>query len=305
MAEELEYRYSAVEIEGRELKGVVMKYGEISPAHLNPTGHPEKFLPGSFDFGDVILNVQHDRGRPIARTPDTLFLVDSPESLTLRADVPETREGTDTLLLVKQRILRGLSVEFRAVKQRYEAGVRVIEKAVLSGIGLVDKAAYSGSTVEARAIPGVSMNFTISYNSVLQCECCDISDEVLFVPGAFDEALQSKEILAVHGDYKGAIASRNRGTLRATDTKEGLAVETNIADTQAGRDLLQASRDVTLIGRPIVDFSKSERALNADGVAVVKRAHLRAFLIGPTDADKGWDPIQVKRTEERKVHIWL
>ena len=146
MANELEYRYVPVELDGNVLSGTVMRYGEIAKG----VPRPERFLPGSLSFEDVILNVQHDRGRPIARTPETLVLTDSNESLELRADVPETREGTDALLLVKQRILQGLSVEFRSVKEHYEAGVRVIEKAVLSGIGLVDKPAYVGSTVEAR-----------------------------------------------------------------------------------------------------------------------------------------------------------
>ena len=69
------------------------------------------------------LNFQHDRTRPIARTGGGgLELTDSRELLEMRVEVPETREGMDALELVKRSILRGLSVEFRAVSERYEAG---------------------------------------------------------------------------------------------------------------------------------------------------------------------------------------
>ena len=70
-----------------------MRYGEIATG----APRPEKFLPGAFKIppDGVILNVQHDRNKPIARTPDTLILTDTAESLELRADVPGTQEGTD------------------------------------------------------------------------------------------------------------------------------------------------------------------------------------------------------------------
>ena len=54
------------------------------------------------------------------------------------------------LALVRSGVLRGLSIEFRAVAERIEAGVRVIERAVLRGVAVVDTPAYPASEVEAR-----------------------------------------------------------------------------------------------------------------------------------------------------------
>ena len=304
---ELEYRYSAVSLEGKTLRGIVMKYGEISTG----APRPERFIPGAFEYQDVILNVQHERGRPIARTDGGgLHLIDSQEALTMRADLPETREGADTLELVRKSILRGLSVEFRAISERYEAGVRVIEKALLSGIGLVDKPAFDGSRVEARRIRGITFTFRIPYRRPLRCQCCPKADIVDFEPEAFTESLANKEVLLIAGDYKGALASKNRGTLRTKQTKDGLEADSDIADTQAGKDILAQAVDIPIYARPVVDFERSEFEV-IDGIAKVKNAYLRAFLLGPTDANEGWEPLKVIREEDRQTcnargqHIWL
>ena len=48
---ELEYRYATVSLEGKTLRGTVMKYGEVSSG----APRPEKFLPGAFSYDDVIF----------------------------------------------------------------------------------------------------------------------------------------------------------------------------------------------------------------------------------------------------------
>ena len=135
--------------DGRRLSGIVLRYGDVAP------GFEERFEAGA--FGDVagvdaVLNVQHDRGRPLARTGGGgLVLSDAVDALRMAASLPETREATDTLELVRRGILAGLSVEFRPIAERTEAGVRVIERAELRGLAVVDRPAYPASTVAARA----------------------------------------------------------------------------------------------------------------------------------------------------------
>ena len=127
-----------------------MRYGDTADIG----GLPERFEPGAFgDVGaaDVLLNRQHDRTEPLARTGGAgLVLMDTADSLTMRADLPDTATARDTVALVRSGVLRGLSVEFVVRRERDEGGVRVIEQADLMAIGLVDTPAYPASDVAAR-----------------------------------------------------------------------------------------------------------------------------------------------------------
>ena len=109
----------------------------------------EVFEPGSltWDPDGVILHRQHARSQPIMRV---LPVADGKE-LRIDQPLPETQAGREAALEIRQGLFKGLSVEFRAVKQTIVLGVRRISKAVLTGAGLVDSPAHEAATVEARA----------------------------------------------------------------------------------------------------------------------------------------------------------
>lgn len=134
-------------VQGRRLLGTVVRYG--APGE----GGSEQFAPGAFrdGLGDVLLNVQHRRDRPLARFPGTMVLTDGPEALTMEAVLPETRDGDDALSLVKARVLVGLSVGFVALSERWERDVRIVERATLDHVAVVDRPSYPDSVVDARA----------------------------------------------------------------------------------------------------------------------------------------------------------
>ena len=145
----LERRFVELRSEGeRRLSGIAVRYGDTATL---PWGK-ERFSPGAFaPLGDVLLNAQHQRTVPLARTGGAgLALMDDAEALRIMADLPATRAADDVLVLVRTRVLRSLSIEFRAVTERMESGVRIIDKALLGAIGVVDHGAYPASEVEAR-----------------------------------------------------------------------------------------------------------------------------------------------------------
>ena len=135
-----------------KLGGPLLRYGERAKL----PGFEEEFRARAFgDVAgvDVLLNVQHDRARPLVRAGNGLELVDGPAELRAEFQLPETRDGQDAALMVRQKVLRGLSIEFRVAPdgETWEGGLRTIHKAALLGLALVDAPAYPGSVVSARA----------------------------------------------------------------------------------------------------------------------------------------------------------
>ena len=135
------------EVEGKpsRLVGTLMPYGQVAQDRA------ELFEPGSLSWPSdgVVLRRQHERSQPILRfTP-----VEVEGRLTVDAEIPDTTAGRDTLaeLSGPHPLFKGLSVEFRAVRQSIVSGIRRISAGVLVGAGLVDSPAFSGATVEARA----------------------------------------------------------------------------------------------------------------------------------------------------------
>ena len=132
----------------RGLGGDAVIYGDVAKL---PWGN-ERIEVGAFHpLGDVLLNRQHERSAPLARTEGGgLELIDTAEGLRIAATLPATRDADDVLELVSRRILRGLSIEFQTTGERFENRVRIIERANLYAVAVVDSPAYPKSLVEAR-----------------------------------------------------------------------------------------------------------------------------------------------------------
>ena len=95
--------------------------------------------------------------------------VESNGKLTVDAPIPDTVAGRDALAEIRSGLFRGLSVEFRAVRQSVVAGIRRIAQATLTGAALCDDPAYSGATVEARRRPSGSGSGSVCSGRW----CCD------------------------------------------------------------------------------------------------------------------------------------
>lgn len=306
----LERRFCELRAEGRMLEGTAIRYGDIATF---PWGK-EAIKAGAFaPLGDVILNRQHDRKAPLARTGGGgLTLTDSPEALSVRADLPAGVAAADeALVLVRNKILRGLSIEFFPEAERQSGDLRIIEKAKLIGVAVVDDPQYPDSEVSARAesrARGWRLRARIPYRKKLACKCIGrkcAADAVNFKKGTFKETLEDEgaEVLAVMGDYSKAIASRKRGTLRLVDGEEGLDIFIDdLGATAAADDLVAMNENVPILARPILADDVFEEA---GGVAVYSGARLRGITIGATDAADGWAPARVEAPKKRRARVWL
>ena len=128
------------------LTGTLLTYGERA------SDRAELFERGSIDLdaikasGGIVINRQHSRGAPITRVIPEL----RGEALIIDKLLPDTQAGRDAAVEIRDGLMRGLSVEFQALRARVVGGVRRIASATLVAGGLVDDPSYGGSTVEVR-----------------------------------------------------------------------------------------------------------------------------------------------------------
>ena len=285
-----EVRHGAVlRLSGRTLAGSVLRYGDVSPEY------GERFEPGAFaPVPAVPFNIQHDPDTPVLPAGG-FTLTDTPEALEIRAELPERSAA---LQLVRRGALNGYSVEFLSRAERKQSGVRVIEHATLTGIGLVDQPSYPGSVAEIRARARLAtLRGRIPVGERLECRCgpgdCT---EAIFRRGSFrgivgenlsDEGLR-RDVLAVVGDYSRAIASRNRNSVRFWEGADGaLEFAVDVPNSQRGRDLIETAGTVDIYARPSTDLALSKYKVK-NTVADYSDAAVRALVIGATDAAKGW-----------------
>ena len=255
-----ERRCSELRVSGRTVSGTVLRYGDIA----DMGAFRETFLPGA--FGDVsqldtTLNTMHRADRLVGRTGGGgVVFRDTPGALLMSATMPATRDGDDALELVRNGTLRGLSVEFRAIRDRFVGDLREIGRAVLDGIGLVDRAAYPGSVgLEVRQdeedadedSDDAELETEFEYNKPRVTASRGSSRKGTVRPGAFSFVLGEEEqrqerggdraVSLVLGDYQHPLASRLAGTLLLEDTPRALIARVRrLPDTTYVRDFRAA-----------------------------------------------------------------
>ena len=134
-----------------QIEGTLIPYGAASSIG---GVFSETFRAGSLTWpAGVLANVQHDRGRPLARLGHGLELSDGPTELRATLTLPDTTEGRDTRVLIESGVLRGFSAEFRATQDEWTTPTeRIIHRAELHGLAVVDDPGHESALIaEVRA----------------------------------------------------------------------------------------------------------------------------------------------------------
>lgn len=286
--------------EGRTLTGTVIRFGDISPSHRERFEAIE--VPGA-----VTLNLDHSPLQGVAYSPGGgLTLIRTPDALKMRAEVPPTPAGELALHGARSGRYRGLSVEFRARRDRREGGLRVIESADLHGIGLVARPSYPASAdLEARQ---VWYGTTIPVEKKADCRCTGQLGEVVeegavseieFDRGAFDDFLRGvrrgdRQVSAIARGAGDVVADTRTGSLQLSrPPRGGLRVQVRPLDTAAGRQVTELiEQGVEVHARPVIDFKSPATSFRVQRTtAVVDRADFRYVLVKPTDRAAGLTPL--------------
>ncbi len=104
----------------------------------------------SWEGGGVVLNLQHDRTKHLARFAPT------PDGARLMVDVrlPDTVAARDAVTLIKSGVLTGLSAEVVPESEDSAGGLRRVTKGRLVAAALVDGPSFVSSTVSVHARQG-------------------------------------------------------------------------------------------------------------------------------------------------------
>ena len=126
------------------LFGVVMKY------NTRASDRPELFEDGALKWDEsLVLNRQHARRSPVMLV--TPIVVN--DEVRIDEPIPDTSAGRDAAAEIRSGLLKGLSIEFVALRESVAGGVRRISSAMLRAVALVDFPSYSAAAVEVRATP--------------------------------------------------------------------------------------------------------------------------------------------------------
>ncbi len=127
--------------------GTLLTYGELA------SDRPMTFAASSLSWaadGGVVLNLQHDRTKALARFAPT---VDG-NKLMLDVILADTVAARDALTLIKSGVLTGLSAEILPEAEDSVGGVRRVTKGRIVGAALVDGPSFKSSTVSVHARQG-------------------------------------------------------------------------------------------------------------------------------------------------------
>ena len=253
-----EHLFAALEFDGksRVAEGVAVRYSDRAARQLPGGSYSIMVRPGAIrTIDDAILNVQHDRARPLARTGGGgLTFQDGQEALRVRAELPDTAEGRDAATLLERRVLRGFSLELDAHADDIddESRTLTIEDATVTGVALVDRPRFhrvKRPCGDSRLVTGRSPDTTYGYDETISDR--DTVRKQRVQSGAFRHSLNDKdrEIGIQIGDDPGKIlGSKLAGTVQFKDDDKRLAftLPKGLPDTTYAQDL-KAQLDAGLI----------------------------------------------------------
>lgn len=248
------------------------------------------------------------------------MLEDRGDALMVRAELPAIPAADRALADVQAGKLAGFSIEFRALEERHEGGLRVVTRADLDGVGLVGAPSYEQSTVELRGRMGRTMRARIPAKTQVACRCSGVGCRMAEIAEGMDEMFREvwedfqREAVAGFGNYsESPLASVSSGTLRGRVLRSGDGeVEIDLPDSPTGAAVIAAHEAAGVIVRPHLD-ADSEGEQRGDTM-VYTRPRLRGILVSATDAREGWpEPELIATPDEflttppkrRARRLWL
>jgi len=135
----------AANIETRTIKGLVVPFAKVG----NTSAGPVRFEFGAFgeiDPSQIVLNMEHDRTRPLGRGIAGSEEV-SPAGISMAFKIAPTGAGNDALVEASEGLRPAFSIEANVGEYTIEKGVMVVSAAKLEAVAHVTNPAFKDAQI--------------------------------------------------------------------------------------------------------------------------------------------------------------
>jgi HK97 family phage major capsid protein len=135
----------AADTETRTLRGLVVPFGQTG----NTSAGPVQFEFGAFgeiDASQIVLNLEHDRTKPLGRGISGSESV-TPKGISMAFKLANTQTATDALVEAAEGLRSSFSIEATADEYTIEKGVMKIVASTLTGVAHVTNPAFKAANI--------------------------------------------------------------------------------------------------------------------------------------------------------------
>lgn len=135
----------AASVETRTIRGLLVPFGKVG----NTSAGPVRFKFGAFgeiDPSEIVLNMEHDRTRPLGRGIGNSLEV-SPAGISMAFKIAPTGAGNDALVEASEGLRPAFSIEANVNEYTIEKGVMVVSSAKLEAVAHVTNPAFKDAQI--------------------------------------------------------------------------------------------------------------------------------------------------------------
>ena len=135
----------AASVETRTIKGLVVPFAKVG----NTSAGPVRFEFGAFgdiDASQIVLNMEHDRTRPLGRGIAGSEEV-TPAGISMAFKIAPTGAGNDALVEASEGLRPAFSIEANVGEYVIEKGVMVVSSAKLEAVAHVTNPAFKDAQI--------------------------------------------------------------------------------------------------------------------------------------------------------------
>lgn len=138
-------RIFAADIATRQIEGLIVPFGKVGNTSAGPVVF-EASAFNDFEEHNIVLNMEHDRTRPIGRGIAGSQKV-TPAGISMAFKIAPTTAGNDALVEASEGLRPSFSIEATADQYEIRKGVMVVSAATLTAVAAVTHPAFKDANV--------------------------------------------------------------------------------------------------------------------------------------------------------------